>query len=444
MPMPTTNATLATRRGYADRARRLAETLAWLRLCAVGGQTLTVAVVAGVLGIAIPLGPLMLGIGALAAFALFAFWRLRQPSPVAPIEAFDHIAVDIVVLGWLLYWTGGVNNPFVPLLVMPIALAAAALPLGYVVAVALLASTAYLLLIAWHVDLPPLLDGPGGFNLHVAGSAINFAVIAIVLGFFIARLARRLRDRELEVQRERERALRDEGILAIATQAAGTAHELNTPLSTIRTLLAELQREHAGDGALAADLALLAGQAERCRDILRELVAVGTRQLAGTPQRLALGVFVQDCENQFRLLRPEVELRVALDGEARARMIEVEPSLRHALINLLSNAADASLTAGRNEIDLTVAAGADHVEFGIRDHGSGIAPGAGVAFQTSKADGLGLGLALAHATTERLGGTLTARKLDEGGLLQRLRVPLASTDNRGHEQPVSTSRRPDR
>ena len=431
--MPTTNAMLATRRVFADRARRLAETLAGLRLCAVVGQTLTVAVVAGVLGIAIPLGPLMLGISALAAFALFAFWRLRQPSPVAPIEAFDHIAVDIVVLGWLLYWTGGASNPFVSLLVMPIALAAAALPLGYVVAVALLASAAYLLLIPWHVDLPPLHDGPGGFNLHVAGSAINFAVIATVLAAFIARLARRLRDRELEVQRERERALRDEGILAIATQAAGTAHELNTPLSTIRTLLGELRREHAGNGALADDLALLGGQAERCRDILRELVAVGTRQLAGTPQRLTLGAFVQDCENQFRLLRPEVELRLVLDADACKRVIEVEPSLRHALINLLSNAADASLAANSSEIELAVGLDGEDAEFGIRDHGCGIAPGAGVAFQTSKADGLGLGLALAHATTERLGGALTAQKLAEGGLLQRLRVPLASTDNRGHE-----------
>ena len=66
-----------------------------------------------------------------------------------------------------------------------------------------------------------------------------------------------VRQQQLEVQRVRERALRDEGILAIATQAAGAAHELNTPLSTMRTLLPELRREHADDAALAEDLALL-------------------------------------------------------------------------------------------------------------------------------------------------------------------------------------------
>jgi two-component system sensor histidine kinase RegB len=427
------NATIATRRGFFDRARELTQTLAWLRLCAVSGQALTIAIVARALGMTLPVVPLALGIGVLATFALIAFWRLRQPWPVGLAEAFGHVGVDIGVLTWLLYWSGGATNPFVSLLVMPIALAAAALPLRYVAGVAVLAAAGYLLLIPWHVPLPLLHPaGSGDFNLHVAGMAINFVITAAVLAFFIARLARALREREAEVQRERERALRDEGILAIATQAAGTAHELNTPLSTIRTLLAELQREQAGNGALAADLALLAGQAERCRDILRELVAVGSRQLAGIPQRLVLADFVRDCEQQFRLLRPEVELQVALDADTDARMLEATPDLRHALINLLSNAADASLAAGNAAIELDVAAAIDQVEFGIRDHGTGgmIANAAGTAFQTSKRDGLGLGLALAHATAERLGGELSAQVPAGGGLLQRLRVPLAAADNR--------------
>ncbi len=417
--------------GFFDRARKLTETLAWLRLCAVAGQSLTVVIVVWVLHIEIAVMPLAVGISVLAAFAVFAFWRLRQPWPVPPIEAFGHIVVDIGVLTWLLYFSGGATNPFVSLLVMPIALAAAALPLFYVIAVALLASAGYLALVPWHVALPPLhTSDTGAFNLHVAGSVANFVVTAAVLAYFIARLARALRQREADVQRERERTLRDEGILAIATQAAGTAHELNTPLSTIRTLLTELRREYADDHTLTDDLALLAGQADRCRDILRELVAVGSRQLADRPQQLALTRFVRDCEDQFRLLRPEIELRVVIEADADTREIEAAPNLRHALVNLLNNAADASLGAGKPEIELGVTAGAEQVEFSVRDYGRGSTPGHGTAFQTSKSDGLGLGLALAHATAERLGGTLRAEALASGGWRQRLRVPLATTDNR--------------
>ncbi|MET0232113.1 MAG: ATP-binding protein [Rhodanobacteraceae bacterium] len=408
-------------------ARELTWTLAWLRLCAVAGQALTVAVVALGMHIEIPVAKLLLGIGALLVFALVVFWRLRKPWPVTPLEAVAHIAVDTAALSGLLYLTGGATNPFVSLLVMPITLAAAALPLRHVAAVAVLAAACYLALIPWHDPLPTVhVEGGGGFNLHVAGMAINFVISAAALAFFITRLARALRGREFEIQRERERALRDEGILAIATQAAGTAHELNTPLSTMRTLLAELKREHAGEPALSEDLALLAGQAERCRDILRELVAVGSRQLAGTPQRLSLADFVRDSESHFHLLRPEVELEITVEDGAATREIEAEASLRHALINLLSNAADASLAAGSARVELRVAANGGQVEFGVRDFGAGTEAAllARSAFQSTKQDGLGLGLTLAHATAERLGGELRAELQPDRGLLQRLKVPL--------------------
>jgi len=416
-------------------ARELTWTLAWLRLCAVAGQALTVAVVAFGMRLPIPATALALGILALLAFALLVFWRLRRPWRVTSLEAVAHIAVDIAALSWLLYLTGGATNPFVSLLVLPITLAAAALPLGHVAIVALLAAACYLVLIPWHMPLPMLHSADGGdFNLHVLGMAINFVIMAAALAFFVSRLARLLRSRESEIQRERERALRDEGILAIATQAAGTAHELNTPLSTMRTLLAELRREHADDRSLADDLALLAGQAERCRDILRELVALGSRQLAGTPQQMSLAELVRDCEARFHLLRPEVELAVSLEGDAAAREIEAEPSLRHALINLLSNAADASLAAGSERVELRVAANTSQVEFGVRDFGAGTEAElvARSAFTSSKRDGLGLGLALAHATAERLGGELRAELQPDRGLLQRLRVPLRAARRSGN------------
>jgi two-component system, sensor histidine kinase RegB len=416
-----------TQRSGFHNARELTWTLAWLRLCAVAGQALTVAVVAYAMNLPIPVHALALGIAALFVFAMLVFWRLRQPWPVTPIEAVAHIAVDIAALTWLLHLTGGATNPFVSLMVLPITLAAAALPLRYVAIVALLAAASYLALIPWHLPLPMLRsDGEADFNLHLVGMAINFVITAAALSFFVTRLSRMLRARESEVQRERERALRDEGILAIATQAAGAAHELNTPLSTMRMLIGELKREHADDQALADDLELLRSQAERCRDILRELVAVGSRQLSGTPQRLALVEFVRDCESRFHLLRPEVELALTIDAGAETREIEADMSLRHALINLLSNAADASLAAGSARVELRVAANADQVEFGVRDFGAGTESAllARSAFQSTKESGLGLGLALAHATAERLGGELRAELQPDRGLLQRLKVPL--------------------
>ena len=283
----------------------LARTLAWLRVCAIGGQSMAVLVCAWAMHLPIPLLPLLACIGFLAVFAAFAAWRLGRAWPVTEWETIAHIGVDTLVLGLLLYFTGGASNPFVTLLLVPIALSAAALSIRSILAVAALAGAAYLLLIPRHVPLP-ILGGEHdhGFSLHVMGMGVNFVIMALLLGFFINRLARALRMQQLATQRVHERALRDEGILAIATQAAGAAHELNTPLSTMRTLLPELRREHADDEVLTEDLALLEGQVDRCRDILREMVAFGQAQLSQEPERLDVGRFVRSCTERFQLLHP--------------------------------------------------------------------------------------------------------------------------------------------
>ncbi|MFZ2236012.1 MAG: ATP-binding protein [Dokdonella sp.] len=414
--------------------RQIVQTLAGLRFVAVVGQLLTIIVVHYGMRMALPLGALLAGIAALAIFDLLAFWRLASPRPISAFEALLHIGVDTLMMGYLLYLTGGATNPFVSLLVMPITLAAAALRLRDVVAVAALAAMTYLAVMRWYLPLPSL--GPDSaltdFNLHIIGMAISFVITAATLGFFIARLAASLRARQAEAELERERALRDEGILAIATQAAGTAHELNTPLSTIRTLLTEMRREQSAHTPLGEDLALLAEQAERCRSILRELVAVGRTQLADVAETMTVGNFVTQCASTISLLRPDVVLRHDVEEALADRLCAVVPALRHAVINLLNNAADATLSAGDDQIELAATENDGAIEFRIRDHGSGSFTEQKGRFRSSKSDGLGLGLALANATAERLGGDLIAHSPSDGGTLQCLRIPNASLEPARH------------
>jgi two-component system sensor histidine kinase RegB len=408
----------------------LTRTLAWLRLCAIAGQSMAVLVCAWWMRLGIPLLPLLLGIGLLAVFSVFAAWRLRQPWPMSEWETIGHIAADTLVLGYLLYFTGGASNPFITLLLVPIALSAAALSVRAILAVATLAGVAYLILLSWHVPLPmPMHDEDGqhaGFSLHVAGMGVNFLISALLLGFFINRLAHALRVQQLEVQRVRERALRDEGILAIATQAAGAAHELNTPLSTMRTLLPELRREHVGDTSLAEDLELLEGQVDRCRTILREMVAFGKAQLSHEPERLSVAQFIHGCLERFQLLRPEAELTLELDEATAQTVLRTPPGLRHALLNLLNNAADASASRDSQMVLLQVARDAGWLQLRVRDHGPGFdASGEPLALgHSQKQTGLGIGLTLAEATAERLNGTLTAGNTEHGAEVC-LRLPLA-------------------
>ena len=404
----------------------LTRTLAWLRLCAIGGQSAAVLVCAWWLQLRIPVLPLLLGIGLLGVFSVFAAWRLGQPWPVREGETIGHIAIDTLVLGYLLYFTGGASNPFITLLLVPIALSAAALSVRAILAVSALAGVAYLLLLYRYVPLPSPAAAADGLSLYVAGMGVNFLISALLLGFFINRLAHALRLQQQEVQRVRERALRDEGILAIATQAAGAAHELNTPLSTMRTLLPELRREHAADAPLAEDLALLEGQVDRCRSILREMVAFGKAQLSQEPERLSVDQFIHGCLERFQLLRPEAELSLELDETIAGTVLRTPPGLRHALLNLLNNAADASLSHDSSQVALCVSRDGVWLQLCVRDHGPGFTATSAPALlgHSQKQTGLGIGLALAEATAERLNGELVARNIDHGAEVC-LRLPLA-------------------
>lgn len=407
----------------------LTRTLAWLRLCAIAGQSMAVMVCSWWMHIDIPTLSLLLGIDLLAVFAVFAAWRISQPWPVREWEAVCHIVADTLVLSYLLYFTGGARNPFVTLLIVPIALCAAALSVRAILAVAAIAGAAYFVLLLWFVPLPmnELTANDHGFSLHVAGMGVNFGITALLLGFFINRLATAVRQQQQEVQRVRERALRDEGILAIATQAAGAAHELNTPLSTMRTLLPELRRDYASDSALDDDLQLLEGQVERCRTILREMVAFGKAQLSQEPERLALSAFIHGCVERFKLLRPEAELELNVQPQLDQLVLRTPPGLRHALLNLLNNAADASALCDSHSVMFEVRRDEQWLEWIVRDRGPGFTPaGTTAAIGISgKQSGLGIGLALAEATAERLTGELIAANTGNGAEM-RLRLPLSA------------------
>jgi two-component system sensor histidine kinase RegB len=453
-----------------------------LRVCAVVGQFIAVLTAVHAFDLPIDENALFAGIAALAAFDVFVWWRLRQAWPVHETEVVLHLTVDTAVLCYLLYLTGGTTNPFVSLYIVPIAVAAMTLSSRHLAAAVLIACLAYIFVLLHHVPLPEVAMRMTGnattqdLDLHTFGMAVNFAIRATLLSFFIWRLTRELRWHQESTQRERERSLRDEGIIAIAIQAASAAHELNTPLSTIRTLVGELRREHPADTPFGEDLALLAQQTERCRGILRELAQIGSAQQVEQAQMQTLPTFVADCAQCFRLLRPAVELKVtlgappqpaprrivpvllhalrnlfspaprapapasketvaagpgaALETTAQSAPLRIVPALRHAIVNLLNNAADASALTSSAKVDFTATYAGPDLVIEIRDYGPGlpqaVREAGGTRFASGKRDGLGLGLALANATVERFHGTLHADSPPQGGTITRLCLPLVA------------------
>src|SRR5688572_76273 len=119
-------------------ARSVLRSLWTLRWIAVLCQALTIYVVTGPMAVDLPRQPLWWGVAVLAAFNGLASWRVRGQTSSTHAEVFLHLSIDIVVLSWLVAWSGGVENPFSSLFLLPIALSVLALPAKWMWATAAL------------------------------------------------------------------------------------------------------------------------------------------------------------------------------------------------------------------------------------------------------------------------------------------------------------------
>ena len=405
----------------------LLRTLITLRWLAVLGQSATIAVVLGLLRVALDARALCAGVALLAVFNLLAAWRIRRIDEPSLAEVMLHIGVDVAVLAWLIAWSGGVTNPFTSLFLLPIAFASLALPARWIYVVAAMCCAGYALSVVFGQPLPHVHGMADGFDLHLWGMAANFVISALVLLTFFSRMSALLRRREHELSLLRERFTRNEGIVALATHAASVAHELNTPLATMTLMLDDLIEDDVQSG-LGDDHTTLRALVDVCRDRVRELAAPAEAGAGGTE---AAGVDIETVIARWQLVRPTIRL---VRGGRSDASIRVVAAVGHLLLALLNNAADAGEAVGVAQVDLTLEVHGHFLRGEIRDYGAGFDVAQPFLpsrmFASSKPQGLGVGLALSHATVERLNGRLSVQKTEGPGVRVCFELPLAKGASR--------------
>lgn len=397
--------------------------------------------------------PWLIGVAlAMAAATVFTFWRLGRPWPVTDPEYFAQLLLDVASLGALLYFSGGATNPFISYLLVPLSIAAAILPSVYTVALALIGVGIYSALLFFYQPLaifqPDAADlaahvamghmpaaGTPRLNAHIFGMWCNFAISSLLITYVVARMAATVREQQAELNRHREDTLHNEQLLAVATLAAGTAHELGTPLGTMTVLLDDMRSDDAG---LQGDIELLKQQVTTCRTTLKNLVntaqshsdqsaAGGSDAPHQTPSTLtdALHRLLE----RWQVLRPRAAYQLQLHRTEPAPRLLVDETLQQAIINLLNNAADTD----SGPIDISADWDDTWITLHIRDRGPGIAlelaDKLGKPFVTTKhGKGLGLGLFLSHATIERHGGDIRLFNHPDGGTDAVLRLPVLNDE----------------
>lgn len=402
--------------------------LFWLRVVAILSQTLIIAAVHAGLGIELPLVPLGVTIAALAGWNLFAHWRLRRLDTVSRTEVVLNLAVDVAAFTSAIYFTGGPTNPFVSLYLVPIALAATSLPARSAWLVGGLCGAGYSLLLIRHVPLPMVRSPIGSASdLHIVGMWINFLVAAALIVFFAGRMGRLLRQRDQQIASMREAALRDQQVVALGTLAAGTAHELNTPLATLALLVEELE-ETATDAEQKERLRVMQQQIEVMNRRLNEIASrVGAGRSQGA-RCVALRSFLESLIGEWSASHPDVSASVSYELAAPDTEIVAEATIEHAIRNVLDNAAHATSLNGRSGIEISVSCPNGELTVAVLDGGDGIHPSVrdeiGFKIQSTKDRGLGIGLLLSRAALRHFGGKLELASRPAGGVEAKIHLPL--------------------
>ncbi len=376
----------------------------------------------------LPYAQIIIILSVFSAIQLFTLFRLRHSLPVTNSELCLQLLTDVICLNLLFYFSGGATNPFVSYLLVPICISAATLPWRFTWAIAALCILGYSNLLFFYVSLPIFavdhMHASSQLNGHVLGMWFNFFVSAILITYFVVKMARTLREQEVVLNELREDELRNEQVIAVATLAAGAAHEVNTPLATMAVLLGELRSEHHGNAPLSDDLNLLSQQVKHCAAILKQMVQDSSVATEGEYQQQNLKIYCETIVARWQLMRPEINLALQMSVEAMGQTLEHDSRLDRAILNLLHNAADASPT--RVAIDISVEQ--NDLCWKILDVGGGIsedlAPMLGRETISSKEHGLGLGMLLSHATIKRYGGSLVQTANKPRGTITTVKLPL--------------------
>ena len=378
-------------------------------------------------GLTLPLPPLLVIIALLCVANLWTWKRIRSAAPISDRELFVQLAVDVAAIAGGLYFTGGASNPFAWFFLIPLIISATVLPAAATWSMALLTCACYTLLMFFYVPLTdtPHLEHDERFAQHVFGMWFGFVLSAALISWFIAGMARTLRERDRLLALAREQTLRNEQLVALGTLATGAAHELGTPLATMAVLTHEMQR-NTNDEATMRKLTLVRDQIERCKRALSILSASAGEVRAESGSLIPVQRFLDEVVSAWRRQRLEASIATEFVSHGEQAQIVNEYTLHQALLNLLNNAADVSARS----IKLTATWNQTRLDMQIEDDGPGLQPAQkaqlGKPMPSEKEYGMGLGLVLTHATIQRLGGEISLVELDQRGTCTRVRLPLTA------------------
>ena len=421
-----------------------------LRSFAVAGQLLTILAAATLTDIPLRYGPLLAFV-ALTAFTnlIYGVWLHSFPHSSHAANEFDEeghaehpleyqvalalMLLDLATLTAMLHFSSGADNPFSFFYFVNLAVGGVMIRPRAAWAMTALAIIGYTFLLFYSAPVDAISGGAlrHGLDIRSIGLLLAFAACAIVVTYFVTRTSGDLQERERQLRHTQLARAKDQRLEGLTTLAAGAAHELATPLSTIDVIVRELFR-HLEDcqkpESVDTDLKLIDGQLEMCRQILNRMRSASGDSMAHRWNKTTVGELI-DCTLEGIRDPHRVDVADGTEALENQPLWVPQEALAQAIRNLIHNGLDASGRDGR--VNLSSKLSGDQLVLTVLDHGEGMSDevlGRAVdPFFTTKEPGrgIGLGLFLARNVISQLDGTIDFRSSKGSGTEVVVTLPLS-------------------
>ncbi|MEM7088807.1 MAG: ActS/PrrB/RegB family redox-sensitive histidine kinase [Pseudomonadota bacterium] len=316
-------------------------TLILLRWVAIFGQFTAITVAQQYYHLQLELVLCYLVIGVSVMGNLTAILLFPQNKRLSEFENFLMVLFDLLQLAILLYLTGGLNNPFALLLLGPVTISANVMSTRSTLIVGGVALVLTTLLAEFHLplrtDFGLVLDIP---EILLFGNWAAIVIAIVFIGAYSHRLSAEVQSMSEALSATHMALAREQKLTDLGGVVAAAAHELGTPLATIKLTSSELIEELEDQPDLKEDAALIREQADRCRDILRDMGRAGKDDLHLRQAPLSTVVNEAAEPHVDRGTMVHFSEGPAGDGDVQQPSILRKPEIIHGLRNLIQNAVD--------------------------------------------------------------------------------------------------------
>ena len=382
-----------------------------IRWIAIFGQFFAVFFVYYILTINIPLFETLLIILLSVLVNFYSYYEERKNKSITNIKAFSFLLFDILQLGFLLFLTGGIINPFSILILAPVITSASYLPALMTVLLSIISIIIIILLNFYFIalDLGTEFFLPNIYSFGLVTSLIITVIFIAIYAYLFASSSRKISN-ALSVSKLQ--ILNQKKITDVGSLSAAAAHELGTPLNTIFLVLNDLLKEKKliNDKNIVKDIKLLKSQAERCREILQKF----SKNPLKLKDKFLEKVKITDLiKINFEKFNKNKQLNIIMDKKIQEPEIIFKDEIMYALGNIVQNA----ITYSIKIVSVELIYSKTSVKIIITDDGNGfskdIVDKLGEPYVSKNNQGMGLGIFIAKNLIENMGGNLNLYNSDD-------------------------------